>query len=139
MKAVLKLLLGSAGMAGAVAVVLTVQSVATYSPLVANLKRNVPHNTQREVVSQTRIYSVSVNPSLVNKLPYDTLADFTPVIVARVAPSVLVTRPTLPAGQRYACGAVPVGRMTCMAIIRRKTAPRSQRPPATATRFQTMS
>ncbi len=38
----------------------------------------------------------SVNPSLVNRLPYDTLADFTPVVVAGIAPSVLVTRPTLP-------------------------------------------
>ncbi len=38
----------------------------------------------------------SVNPSLVSKLPYDTVADFTPVVAAGVAPSVLVTRPTLP-------------------------------------------
>jgi tripartite-type tricarboxylate transporter receptor subunit TctC len=38
----------------------------------------------------------SVNPTLVGKLPYDTLADFTPVVVAGIAPSVLVTRPTLP-------------------------------------------
>ena len=29
-----------------------------------------------------------------------------------------VTRPALPAGERYACAAAPVGRMTCMAIIR---------------------
>jgi tripartite-type tricarboxylate transporter receptor subunit TctC len=38
----------------------------------------------------------SVNPSLVGKLPYDTLADFAPVVVAGIAPSVLVTRPLLP-------------------------------------------
>ncbi len=38
----------------------------------------------------------SVNPSLVGRLPYDTIADFTPVVVAGIAPSVLVTRPTLP-------------------------------------------
>ena len=38
----------------------------------------------------------SVNPSLVSKLPYDTVADFTPVVVAGMAPSVLVVRPTLP-------------------------------------------
>jgi len=29
-----------------------------------------------------------------------------------------LTRPALPAGQRYACGAAPVGRMTCFAIIK---------------------
>jgi hypothetical protein len=28
------------------------------------------------------------------------------------------TRPALPPGQRYACGAVPIGRMACMAIIK---------------------
>jgi tripartite-type tricarboxylate transporter receptor subunit TctC len=38
----------------------------------------------------------SVNPSLVGRLPYDTIADFTPVVVAGIAPNVLVTRPTLP-------------------------------------------
>ncbi len=38
----------------------------------------------------------SVNPSLLGKLPYDTLADFTPVVVAGLAPGVLVARPTLP-------------------------------------------
>jgi tripartite-type tricarboxylate transporter receptor subunit TctC len=38
----------------------------------------------------------SVNPSLVGKLPYNTLADFTPVVVAGIAPSVLVARPGLP-------------------------------------------
>jgi tripartite-type tricarboxylate transporter receptor subunit TctC len=38
----------------------------------------------------------SVNPSLVGRLPYDTIADFMPVVVAGIAPSVLVTRPTLP-------------------------------------------
>jgi tripartite-type tricarboxylate transporter receptor subunit TctC len=38
----------------------------------------------------------SVNPSLVGKLPYDTLTDFAPVVVAGLAPGVLVTRPTLP-------------------------------------------
>jgi len=38
----------------------------------------------------------SVNPSLVGRLPYDTIADFTPVVAAGIAPNVLVTRPTLP-------------------------------------------
>ncbi len=38
----------------------------------------------------------SVNPTLVGKLPYDTVADFTPVVVAGIAPSVLVARPELP-------------------------------------------
>ena len=38
----------------------------------------------------------SVNPSLVGRLPYDTITDFTPVVVAGIAPNVLVTRPTLP-------------------------------------------
>lgn len=38
----------------------------------------------------------SVNPTLVEKLPYDTLADFVPVVLAGVAPCVLVTRPALP-------------------------------------------
>jgi tripartite-type tricarboxylate transporter receptor subunit TctC len=39
----------------------------------------------------------SVNPSLVQKLPYNTLADFTPVVVAGTAPSLLVAKPSLPA------------------------------------------
>ncbi|HEY6259807.1 MAG TPA: tripartite tricarboxylate transporter substrate binding protein [Xanthobacteraceae bacterium] len=38
----------------------------------------------------------SVNPSLVGKLPYDTLSDFAPVVVAGIAPGVLVARPALP-------------------------------------------
>jgi tripartite-type tricarboxylate transporter receptor subunit TctC len=38
----------------------------------------------------------SVNPSLLQKLPYDTLANFTPVILAGTAPNVLVTKPSLP-------------------------------------------
>jgi tripartite-type tricarboxylate transporter receptor subunit TctC len=38
----------------------------------------------------------SVNPSLASQLPYDTIADFTPVVVAGIAPNVLVTRPMLP-------------------------------------------
>jgi tripartite-type tricarboxylate transporter receptor subunit TctC len=38
----------------------------------------------------------SVNPSLVGRLPYDTIADFTPVVVAGIAPNVLVSRPALP-------------------------------------------
>jgi tripartite-type tricarboxylate transporter receptor subunit TctC len=38
----------------------------------------------------------SVNPSLVGRLPYDTFGDFAPVVVAGIAPSVLVTKPTLP-------------------------------------------
>jgi tripartite-type tricarboxylate transporter receptor subunit TctC len=38
----------------------------------------------------------TVNPTLVGKLPYDTVGDFAPVVVAGIAPSVLVARPTLP-------------------------------------------
>jgi len=46
------------------------------------------------ILMATTIFAV--NPSLVGRLPYDTLADFTPVVIAGTAPSVLVTRPTLP-------------------------------------------
>jgi tripartite-type tricarboxylate transporter receptor subunit TctC len=46
------------------------------------------------VLMVTTIFTV--NPTLVGKLPYDTLADFTPVVVAGIAPSVLVARPALP-------------------------------------------
>jgi tripartite-type tricarboxylate transporter receptor subunit TctC len=38
----------------------------------------------------------SVNPSLVPKLPYDTLSAFTPVVLAGIAPNVLVARLSLP-------------------------------------------
>jgi tripartite-type tricarboxylate transporter receptor subunit TctC len=38
----------------------------------------------------------SVNPSLVPKLPYDSMADFAPVVLAGIAPNVLVTKPALP-------------------------------------------
>lgn len=38
----------------------------------------------------------AVNPSLLQKLPYDTLKNFTPVVLAGSAPNVLVTKPTLP-------------------------------------------
>jgi tripartite-type tricarboxylate transporter receptor subunit TctC len=38
----------------------------------------------------------AVNPSLVTKLPYDTLGQFTPVVLAGMAPNVLVTKPALP-------------------------------------------
>jgi tripartite-type tricarboxylate transporter receptor subunit TctC len=38
----------------------------------------------------------SVNPSLVQKLPYDTVRDFSPVVLAGTAPNVLVTKPSLP-------------------------------------------
>lgn len=38
----------------------------------------------------------AANPSLVQKLPYDTTKQFTPVILAGAAPNVLVTKPTLP-------------------------------------------
>ena len=38
----------------------------------------------------------AVNPSLVQKLSYDTLANFTPVVLAGIAPNVLVTKPSLP-------------------------------------------
>ena len=38
----------------------------------------------------------AVNPSLLQKLPYDTLKHFTPVVLAGSAPNVLVTKPALP-------------------------------------------
>ncbi len=38
----------------------------------------------------------AVNPSLLQKLPYDTLKNFAPVVLAGSAPNVLVTKPTLP-------------------------------------------
>src|SRR5262249_6941391 len=38
----------------------------------------------------------AVNPSLLTKLPYDTLASFTPIVLAGMAPNVLVTKPALP-------------------------------------------
>jgi len=38
----------------------------------------------------------AVNPSLLQKLPYDTLKNFTPVVLAGSAPNVLVTKPSLP-------------------------------------------
>jgi tripartite-type tricarboxylate transporter receptor subunit TctC len=38
----------------------------------------------------------AVNPSLLQKLPYDTLKNFAPVVIAGSAPNVLVTKPTLP-------------------------------------------
>ena len=38
----------------------------------------------------------AVNPSLVQKLPYDTLRDFAPIVLAGTAPNVLVTKPSLP-------------------------------------------
>ena len=38
-----------------------------------------------------------VNPSLLGKLPYDTLKDFTPVVLVATAPLVLVVHPAVPA------------------------------------------
>jgi tripartite-type tricarboxylate transporter receptor subunit TctC len=38
----------------------------------------------------------AVNPSLLQKLPYDTLGNFTPIVLAGIAPNVLVTKPSLP-------------------------------------------
>jgi tripartite-type tricarboxylate transporter receptor subunit TctC len=46
------------------------------------------------ILMATTIFSV--NPTLVGKLPYDTLLDFAPVVVAGIAPNVLVARPGLP-------------------------------------------
>lgn len=42
-------------------------------------------------------FAFSVNPSLFAKLPYDTVRDFVPVILAAQCPNVLVARNTLPA------------------------------------------
>ena len=38
----------------------------------------------------------AVNPSLLQKLPYDTFKNFAPVVLAGSAPNVLVTKPSLP-------------------------------------------
>lgn len=57
----------------------------------------------------------AVNPSLASKLPYDTFADFAPVVLAGAAPNVLVTRPTLPVnsvGDLIAYGRANPGKLT---------------------------
>ena len=41
--------------------------------------------------------SHATNPTLVRKLPYDTLADFTPITLISHEPTVLVTHPSIPA------------------------------------------
>ncbi len=42
-------------------------------------------------------FAFAVNPSLYRKLPYDTLADFAPVVLAAGTPNILVVNPDLPA------------------------------------------
>ncbi|MEA3193552.1 MAG: hypothetical protein QOD26_1885 [Betaproteobacteria bacterium] len=42
--------------------------------------------------------SHATNPTLVDKLPYDTLRDFTPITLISHEPTVLVTHPSVPAG-----------------------------------------
>jgi tripartite-type tricarboxylate transporter receptor subunit TctC len=57
----------------------------------------------------------SVNPSLVEKLPYDTLKSFTPVVLAASAPNVLVTKAALPASsvkELIAYGQANPGKLT---------------------------
>jgi tripartite-type tricarboxylate transporter receptor subunit TctC len=38
-----------------------------------------------------------VNPSLIGKLPYDTVKDFTPIVLVATAPLVLCVHPAVPA------------------------------------------
>src|SRR3954467_637906 len=42
-------------------------------------------------------FSHAVNPSLIAKLPYDTLRDFTPIVLFASTPNMLVTHPSIPA------------------------------------------
>jgi tripartite-type tricarboxylate transporter receptor subunit TctC len=42
-------------------------------------------------------FAFAVNPSLQTHLPYDTLKDFTPVVLAATTPNVLVVNPSVPA------------------------------------------
>jgi tripartite-type tricarboxylate transporter receptor subunit TctC len=75
---------------------------------VARLEPN-GHN----ILMVTTIFAV--NPSLVSKLPYDTLTDFAPIVLAGSAPTVLVTRPTLPVtsvAELIAYGKANPGRLT---------------------------
>jgi tripartite-type tricarboxylate transporter receptor subunit TctC len=57
----------------------------------------------------------AVNPSLVEKLPYDTLKNFTPVVLAAAAPNMLVTKAALPANsvkELIAYGQANPGKLT---------------------------
>ena len=42
-------------------------------------------------------FSHAVNPSLISKLPYDTLKDFTPIVLFASTANMLVTHPSIPA------------------------------------------
>jgi tripartite-type tricarboxylate transporter receptor subunit TctC len=42
-------------------------------------------------------FSHAVNPSLISKLPYDTLRDFTPIVLFASTANMLVTHPSIPA------------------------------------------
>jgi tripartite-type tricarboxylate transporter receptor subunit TctC len=42
-------------------------------------------------------FAFAVNPSLQSRLPYDTLNDFTPVVLAATTPNLLVVNPSVPA------------------------------------------
>src|SRR5690349_7236388 len=42
-------------------------------------------------------FSHAVNPSLIAKLPYDTIKDFTPIVLFASTPNMLVTHPSIPA------------------------------------------
>jgi len=42
-------------------------------------------------------FAFAVNPSLQSRLPYDSLKDFTPVLLAAVTPNLLVVNPSVPA------------------------------------------
>jgi len=57
----------------------------------------------------------AVNPSLVAKLPYDTLKNFTPVVLTATAPNMLVTKAALPANsvkELIAYGQANPGKLT---------------------------
>jgi tripartite-type tricarboxylate transporter receptor subunit TctC len=80
------------------------------------------------ILMATTIFSV--NPTLVGKLPYDTLLDFAPVVVAGIAPNVLVARPGLPVNsvkELLAYGQANPGKLTygTRRSARRPTSPRN--------------
>jgi tripartite-type tricarboxylate transporter receptor subunit TctC len=43
-------------------------------------------------------FAFAVNPSLISRLPYDTLGDFTPVVLAAATPNLLLVNPAIKAG-----------------------------------------
>jgi tripartite-type tricarboxylate transporter receptor subunit TctC len=46
---------------------------------------------------QTNVSTISINPSIYNKLPYDSLRDFVPISLTSLGPMLLVINPKIPA------------------------------------------